>query len=142
MADANAQIEKAKDMIRAKKYEDAQALLLTIDHPTADKLLERLEKVLPAKTSPQAKPIARPENQPSFTGKLVVTIVLLFCLVIPGIFALTIFSKEAKLYPNAPGAGGLIMLNKHLFWIIVLALVFLAIAVLLPVFNAYMRLPK
>lgn len=33
---------KAKQLIQAKKYEDARALLTTIDHPTAEKWLSKL----------------------------------------------------------------------------------------------------
>lgn len=111
-------LEKAKSLIQAKRYDEARAILITSDDPLADKWLARLNA---APDSPG--PHAPAAGQPSFTGKLVLTIVLLFCLFVPGLIALTIFAKEAEQHPNAPGAGGLIGLNKWIFYILVAAAV-------------------
>lgn len=40
--DEQAQLAQAKKLIQSKRYEDAKTLLITIDHPTADKWLARL----------------------------------------------------------------------------------------------------
>lgn len=135
------QLQKAKALIEAKRYEDARALLITIEHPTADKWLERLDKfsVPPAQPAPVI-PVSFPAPTvapQSFTVKLVVTLVLLWFFFIPGLIALTIFAKEAKQYPNAPGAGALLLLNKWIFWIFVALLIVLFIFGVFPSILAY-----
>lgn len=113
---------RTKNMIEAKRYEDARALLVTIDHPTADKWLTKLNNMSPATATLADK---------SFTTQLVIAILLLFVFVIPGIIALSIFANEANRYPNAPGAKGLIWLNRFIFWLIVIPLGIVAIIVIL-----------
>ncbi len=119
---AKLRMMRAKKMIEAKRYEDARALLVTIDHPTADKWLAKLNSMSPAIVTPADK---------SFTTQLVIAILLLFAFVIPGIIALSIFANEAKRYPNAPGAKGLIWLNRFIFWLIVIPLGIVAAIVIL-----------
>lgn len=36
-------LQEAKELIREKRFDDARALLITIDHPQADTLLKKLE---------------------------------------------------------------------------------------------------
>lgn len=43
-------LQKAKTLIDNKKYEEAYVLLMTIEHPIADKWIQRLEKLMPTKT--------------------------------------------------------------------------------------------
>ncbi|RMG80715.1 MAG: hypothetical protein D6712_17555, partial [Chloroflexi bacterium] len=69
----------------------------------------------------------------SFTGKLFLTIILLLFWIIPGIIALAIFGPEAKRYPDAPGAKGLIFLNKFIFWIIIIGVLLFAVVTFLAV---------
>lgn len=109
-------LEKARELIQAKRYEDARALLLTVDDPRADKWLERLNRVLVSQADIPSQ---------SFTTKLVLTIILLFVLVIPGLIALVIFSREAKdalarSKQPIPGARALILLDRYSFIIIIL----------------------
>lgn len=137
-------------MIQAKRYEEARALLLTVDHPTADKWLERLKEYIPATPAPSitplsSAPVTYSSELPaqSFTGKLVLTIVLLFCLVAPGIIALIVFSREAKEAQARsnqviPGANELIFLNKFLFVIILIGVLLLLVFALLPLINYYL----
>lgn len=47
-ADTVQQLAEAKVLIQAKRYEEARALLLTIDDPTADRWLERLKEYVPS----------------------------------------------------------------------------------------------
>lgn len=113
---------RAKKLIEAQRYEDARALLVTIDHPTADKWLAKLNSMSPAIAASADK---------SFTTQLVIAILLLFAFVIPGIIALSIFANEAKRYPNAPGAKGLIWLNRFMFWLLAIPLSIVAAIVIL-----------
>lgn len=39
------ELSQAKQLIQAKRYEDAKALLITIDHPTAEKWLSKLNSI-------------------------------------------------------------------------------------------------
>lgn len=44
------QLEKARALIQAKRYNEARRLLVQIDHPTADKWLTRLDEIAPVTT--------------------------------------------------------------------------------------------
>ena len=114
------QMQRAKTLIQSKRYDDARALLITIDHPKADVWLTRLNQMGPATVAAAPQPAAADK---SFTAQLFITILLLLFWAIPGLIALAIFAPEAKKYPDAPGAGALILLNKYIFWIIVLTLI-------------------
>ncbi len=59
---AREQLERARDLIKAKRYDEARAILQNIDHPTAQKWLEKLdeldspfEEVAPSRRSKKAK---------------------------------------------------------------------------------------
>lgn len=73
----------------------------------------------------------------SFTTKLVLTIALLLMFVVPGLFALAIFGKEAReaqahsSYP-IPGAQGLMFLNRFIFIILAAGLILLILAFAVP----------
>lgn len=165
-------LSKARTLIEAKRYEDARALLITVDHPTAEKWLAKLNQIIasaqtPAVGSPPLQPIAsarlssqeatpmhsgnssaqpayyQPLTQ-SFTGKFVATIVLFFILILPGLIALSIFSREAEEAQKRsqvpiPGARELIALRRNLFIVIVLVLLVLIVFGLLPAANAYIQ---
>jgi hypothetical protein len=75
---AKKQLAQAKKMIQAKKYEDARAILITIDHAIADKWLERLPK-------PQAKTNETTSKQ-WIQGCLIFIVLFLVCGVIFGTF--------------------------------------------------------
>ena len=119
---------KAKRLIAEKRYDDATAILITVDHPTADKWLNKLQLVTSSQTKAKNSASA---PLPSFTGKYVLTVVLLFLFVFPGIVALSIFSREAKRATeqygdDVPGAKELIRLYRFMGWFI-LAIVILFI---------------
>lgn len=44
---SKAKFEAAKELINEKQYDQARAILLTIDHPTAQKWLEKLDQIAP-----------------------------------------------------------------------------------------------
>ena len=126
-ADVTAQIDKAKALIQEQKWDAARAVLVTIDDPAADMLLDRLDRIKPVEGKAKNAPVVYVQPDKSFTGKLVVAVVLLFVLFFPGLIALWVFAGEAKRYPDAPGAQGLIWLNRIVFYS------FVTIAVLLLV---------
>lgn len=97
--DDMAEIKKA---FIEKRYDEAEALLLFSNHPDAEMLRERLMKIRGGSGLKMKR-----DELPDFTNKLVICIVLLFLAFIPGLIALEIFVGEARKYPNAPGAQGL-----------------------------------
>jgi predicted negative regulator of RcsB-dependent stress response len=48
---------KAKQLIEAQRYDEAKAILMTVDHPTADKWLEKLNKYSTKKNELSYEPI-------------------------------------------------------------------------------------
>lgn len=60
---AETELAKAKKLIQAKRYDDAKALLITIDHPTADKWLAKLNS-LPAGQAAREKPAPQKQVNP------------------------------------------------------------------------------
>ena len=106
------ELAKAKKLIQAKRYEDAKALLITIDHPTADKWLDRLNS-LPAGQQEKVKNDATDKD---FTAQVVISIFLLLFFFVPGLIALTIWKPQAERYPNAPGAKNILLLSKITTW--------------------------
>jgi|GEM_PF-4152560 len=127
------QMQQAKALIQQKRYDDAKAILITVDHPKADVWLDRLNKMSGATVSPTTPVIQQVSQDKSFTVKLFVSIVLLLFWAVPGVIALAIFAPEAKQYPDAPGAQALIWLNRFAFWLIVLAGVVTVFLLILPV---------
>jgi hypothetical protein len=115
-------LSKAKALIEAKRYEDARAILIPLEHPTAEKWLAKLNQIISSHSTPTSigsnvpprsasnalppsqMPVYHPSAtnayyQPypeSFTGKFILTIFLLLVFLIPGMLALVIFAREAK----------------------------------------------
>lgn len=108
---------EAKRLIRQQRYEEARAILITIDDPAADRLLSKL----PVETVIKKRDYDSADEDKSFTNKLVIAFVLLWFMFIPGIIATSIWAGEAKKYPNAPGAQGLILLNRIAFGLLALS---------------------
>jgi hypothetical protein len=106
------QMQKAKTFIQQKRYDDARALLITIDHPKAELWLNRLNQM--------GNGTIQPSSDKSFTAKLFVSILLLLLWIVPGVIALAIFAPEARKYPDAPGARALIVLNRFAFGLLIL----------------------
>jgi hypothetical protein len=74
---------------------------------------------------------------------LVITVFLLFVFILPGLIALVIFSREAKdaqcrWGQSIPGAQELITLNRVVFAIIFIGLLFLVLFMLLPLITYYL----
>ena len=86
---AEKQLAHAKQLIQAKQYEEARALLITIDHPTADKWLDRLNKI------PKAARASTTEEK-DYNTRAVALVVLYVMLFIPDFIAGNIWSREAK----------------------------------------------
>jgi hypothetical protein len=106
------QMQKAKTFIQQKRYDDARAILITIDHPKAELWLNRLNQM--------GSGTIQPSSDKSFTAKLFVSILLLLLWIVPGVIALAIFAPEARKYPDAPGARALIFLNRFAFGLLIL----------------------
>lgn len=106
MSDVDMDLTEAKRLIRQQKYEDARAILITIDDPKADALLAKLPVATISKKSVEDK---------SFTNKLVIAFVLLWFAFVPGWIATMIWAGEAKRSPDAPGAKAMILLNRVTF---------------------------
>lgn len=111
----SADMKKARRLIKAQRYAEAEAILITIEDPIAERWLERLPV---AGTHP-----SQHAGTKDFTNSLVISIILLFTFALPGIIALWIFAKDAKQYPHAPGASAIITLHKVVSWIIVISII-------------------
>ena len=136
------QMLKAKQLIQQKRYSEAESLLILIDHPTADKWLAKLQTIKgSSSTSAQIGQATTAQQQRAasqdYTTKLVVSFILLWFFIIPGIVAVSIFSKQAQrdvelAGTDLPGAKGLMFLNRITFWLIaipvVLTLIFAILA--------------
>jgi hypothetical protein len=127
-------IEAIKLAIREKRYDDAEALLVLSDHPEADKLRDRLGAIRGPGSSGEKVKHVYVQADKDFTGRLGITVFLLIFLTFFGLIALAVWLPEAKRYPDAPGAGGLILANKIVTWtlrgILALILLFFALLVL------------
>lgn len=113
------EMDEIKLAIREKRYADADALLILSDHPDATKLRERLAQTRGAGTPAAA--------MPDFTNRLVVCIVLLFFAFVPGLIALEIFVSQARKFPTAPGAKGL-LLTRNIAWGLTLITIVIGVA--------------
>lgn len=148
-----AKMVAARELIKEQRYNEARALLSGVQHPKAYEWLAQLNRIAPAMPTPQPPPVPREYPVPfqsysaappqSFTTKLVLTVLLLFVGVVPGLIALVIFSREAKeaqAYSavKLPGAQGLITLNRFIFAIIIIGLAFLVLFMLLPLIGYYL----
>lgn len=123
--DTRTQLAKARKLIQEKRYEDAEALLITIDDPKADEWLERLSRVNKTKT---LLPEVVGVRQKDYTTKLIVMIVLYLFFALPGIIAGALWAGQAKRDLELaggfeiPNARNVIRLNRILFWLIVIGI--------------------
>lgn len=127
------EMEEIKEAIREKRYDDAEALLVLSDHPDAEKLRDRLTAIRGG--SSKVKHVyGGPEKD--FTNRLVICIVLLFFAFIPGLIALEIFVGEARQFPDAPGAKGLIRTRKIVMGLMLVGVVlFVLCGLMMTVVN-------
>lgn len=122
--------------IKEKRYDDARGMLILSDHPDADKMLERLSHL---GGSEKVKRISA-DVDVDLTAKFQITFFLLIFLTVFGLIALGIFVPEAKKYPNAPGAGGLLLMNKIVRFILY-GILALLVAFLALLFISYLTRP-
>jgi hypothetical protein len=92
---------RAKQLIEMGRYEEAKRILILIDHPTAEKWLEKLNRVTPSRII---------EKQKSYTNKSILVLVLYWILYIPGLIANLVYLLEARKITrdtgrNPEGAG-------------------------------------
>lgn len=151
---SRAKFEAARELIQEKCYDEARAILLTIDHPKADDWLTKLDEIAPPAPQPQMRvplkpplsphyaaqpslqPTAQPLHAPSFTGKAVLTFVLYWFAFLPGLIANNMFYAEARRAEDAvgyalPGVGALLLMKRMVF---VFLLLFLGAAVLFALY--------
>jgi hypothetical protein len=121
--------------IKERRYDDARALLVLSDHPDADKMLERLSHL---GGSEKVKRGAADEDV-DLTAKFQITFFLLIFLTVFGLVALGIFVPEAKKHPNAPGAGGLLLMNKIVRFILYSILAFIVFVLILSLISYILR---
>ncbi len=77
-------LERAKELIQNKRYKDAQTLLITIDHPTAEKWLARLRDMNIASSQSNAAQLQVIDDQLASrqSQKNAATIIFIFCLLL------------------------------------------------------------
>ena len=152
---SKAKLLAAKELIQEKRYSEARSLLDTIPNdPTAQKWLTKLDQIAtPPRRhslipSPPPPPMAYHNQQPadrgfsaydldranarmkSYTGAVVIVLVLYCLLFIPGVIANVLYHEEGKRMEELagqelPGVRALGILRKLMFVVIlVVALVF------------------
>jgi hypothetical protein len=121
------EMDEIKEAIREKRYDDAEALLILSDHPEAEKLRHRLAAIRGGR---RLKTVYVKE-EPDFTGKLALSIILLLLMFIPGLIALEIFAREAKQYPHAPGAEWLLVTRKVVWFLTIISVVIFGLCALM-----------
>jgi hypothetical protein len=61
---SKAKMEAARELIREKRYDEARAILRTIDHPTARQWLGKIEQIDPTSRTAVAPPVVQPVVAP------------------------------------------------------------------------------
>ncbi len=122
MATTKERMIRAKHLIEAQRYDEARAILITIDHPTADKWLEKLNRYSKKNEltyEPVISKVAHyiPEPTPvyispmkDYTNAAMFVMVLYFVLYIPGLIANVVYwnqaQNDAKRYGSTPQGAG------------------------------------
>lgn len=76
-------MEKAQELIKKKKFDDARAILITIDHPTAEKWLDKINQMSPLSSPMGQTLVVEQKKKPGCLQNVVSAIVLLFiCAII------------------------------------------------------------
>jgi hypothetical protein len=135
------EMDEIKEAIREKRYDDAEALLVLSDHPDAEKLRDRLSAIRGGGSALKVKRVYEAEEK-DLTAKFQITFFLLIFLTVFGLIALGIFVPEAKKYPNAPGAGGLLLMNKIVRFILYGMLIVVGIFLVLLVVVGTQPVPR
>lgn len=106
---------QAQELLKQKRYDEARAILETVDHPVAQKWLAKLDEIAPAKGSRGKKPAAKgpaakaPAGESSRGSGLVrILVILIVVLVIAGlgIFVLPRFLPGAATSTSGTGDNG------------------------------------
>jgi hypothetical protein len=134
MATTKEKFDKAKRYIDARQYDRARGVLEAIDHPTANKWLNRLDEIqagtLPDKRSDNSVTEAEraAARLKSYTDKVVIVIILYFILFLPGLIANSIWHEDGKRMERIagqalPGVAALGLMRKMVFWIIAVCVI-------------------
>jgi hypothetical protein len=77
-------LQRAKELIQSRRYNDAQALLITIDHPTAKQWLARLKdmSIVSSRPDPAKLQAINDQIESRQSQKNAATIVFIFCLLL------------------------------------------------------------
>lgn len=86
-------MDMARELIKAKDYDAARAILRTVNHPTAAEWVSKIDKLSPPKASAIEMHQAQSKD---FTNASIVVLVLYFVLWFPGLIANAIYYNEAK----------------------------------------------
>lgn len=101
---SDVKLAAAKELIQEKRYEEAKALLRTIDSPTARNWLGRLEQMSPSHSYPFPQPSSLPAQKPqrSRAAKILraITWTILLLLALP--VCLLMFQPKPDPYPGWP----------------------------------------
>lgn len=115
--------KKAIAYAKQGEYQKAIALAEQVEYPDfadrRDNFILKCETMALEAAPPVVPKIKNTAvaTQPDFTIKLIIAFVLLWFWFIPGLIALTVFGNEAEKYPDAPGAQGLLLLKKIVWWL-------------------------
>lgn len=138
---SKAKFEAARELISEKQYDQARAILKTIDHPTArewEAKLNNISEPLPAGVTAADRAAARMK---SYTPHVVAVIILYLVLFIPGLIANVIFHNEglrmeAIAGQPLPGVAALGLIRRWLFIILVVFLVLAVVFFLIPLLRS------
>lgn len=89
---SKAKFDAAKELIDEKRYDEARALLKTIDHPTAAKWLDRLDVIAPATQAIAIKARKKPTR--------LQMVLLIVGLLIIGLFILALIQQSQMAHQN------------------------------------------
>ncbi len=93
-------MNRARGLIQAKRYDEARAILVTVDHPVARQWLDRLDKIAPAQTGP-ARAAPDRASSGSNTERLLYTALIAIVAVLVVIIVGTLLSRTGN-----TGGGG------------------------------------
>lgn len=132
------ELMRAKKLIQAGRYEQARGLLITIDHPTADKWLEKLNQVASTASSTTAP------TEKSYTWHLVAMILLYMLGIIPGLIFGQIFAGAAKrdiakYSPPPQYAKAVVRLQQFVVYGILIVLVVAVVLAILATISLKMQ---
>lgn len=132
---SKAKFAAAKELIEQKRYDEARAILKTIDDPLAAKWLLRLNELSPALPVIDGRRISQGEQDvarmKSYTSAVVIVIALYCVLFIPGLIANLLYYNEGRRMERVagvslPGVGALALLRRWMFILLLACLLILA----------------